>query len=215
MRDAGEVDFTVERHHPGGGAIEGIVEAIGEDRGVVAFPVAIAILDHADFLRIFGEIGERPFLVGVFFEHLQASGGGGELIVVGDPWVAAVVLHAAFEAVGLRDVEAVLVVEGDGRGILHIRLAGEKFRHHALGSLDRGEDGLLLVLGRDRNRVRGAFGLAGILVGKRRRGQDGEKSDGGYTQKVAGEIGISKTHGRTVFVKRVEIRPKKPSSCTR
>lgn len=120
MRDAGEIDFSIESHHAGSGAVEWVVETIRVDRRVIAFAIAITVFNDSDHFRVFREIFHglliRKFLC-VFFQHFQTFGGGGELVVIRHPWVAAVVLDAPLESMGLGDVEAVLIVESDGGGI--------------------------------------------------------------------------------------------------
>ena len=181
VRDAREIHFPVQRHDPGAGAIEGIVEAFRVELGVVAFPVPVPILDHADLFRMLSVVGER-LLIRVFLVHLQSLGGGGELVIVRHPWVATVVLDATPESVCLRDVQAILFIEGDRSRCLHVGLACEKFRHHSLGSLDRCEDGFFLLQRWDGNRVRRALGF---LIGERGGNERGGEQRGECEREMA------------------------------
>ena len=111
----------------------------------LSHPVGVVTAGALDEVgEIFRGLFIREFLR-VFFQHLHTLSGGGELVVVRDPWVAAVVLDAPLETKCLCNVEAVLIVEGDRGGILDIRLAGEEFGHHSFGRFDVGEDGFYQV----------------------------------------------------------------------
>lgn len=161
VRDAGEIYPSECRHHPGGGAVERVVEAVGENLRVIGFAVAIAILEPAELLGVLGEICHRSDLR-VFFIHRQTFGGRSERDLVAQPVaVAAVVLDAAVEPMGLGDIEPVLSVEGNRGGILDIRLAGEDGADHVLGKADRGQQRFVRIGDGQRLGIRGALDLFG------------------------------------------------------
>ncbi|MFT6863928.1 MAG: hypothetical protein ACJAVK_002490, partial [Akkermansiaceae bacterium] len=161
--NAGEVDLAIGGHDAGGGAIEGIIETIGEELGVVHLPVAIAVFEHADLVGVLGVVFER-FHGGVLLIHREAFGGGGQGDIVSQPMlVAAVVLDTTVEAVGLGEIEAVLFVKSDGGDVEGIWLAGVNAGLHFSGVGDGGEESFVGILGRELLGIGSAFNLAGIL----------------------------------------------------
>ena len=114
-RDAGEIDVIIPRHDPGAGAVEHVVELLVEDPGLREDAVELLVGEETDLLRL----RRHPFVGALGFPLLvqgEAVGGRrrGEVVMV-PVEVIAVVLDAEAEAVGLGDVEAAIVAEGDGR----------------------------------------------------------------------------------------------------
>ena len=116
LRDAGEVDVIVPRHHAGAGAVEDVVELVAED--LLGRESAVGLL-AAHVADDFG-LGRHPFnrLLGLpLIVHGQAVGDGlgGKVVVVPEE-VVTIVLDAETEAMGLRHVDATVVAEGDRGG---------------------------------------------------------------------------------------------------
>ncbi len=163
--DVGEPELAVAGEDAGGGAGDGLVEAVGENFGVVGAAVAVAVFDEADDFGIFGEDFDFPgvFLgeeFGAVFDGFE--GGVGVFPVLGG---GPDVENGFFVAVGFGDEEAALFVDGEGDGVEELGVGGEDVDFEAGGELDvfqrefRGVE--IGVLGGERGGCEGSEGENG------------------------------------------------------
>jgi hypothetical protein len=89
-----------------GGAVEHVVEAVGEDLGLVDFAVAVSVCQTPDDLGFSGEFLDAALGFPFFMERPAVGGFSSSEIVEIPVKVVAVVLDTLAEAVGLRHVDA-------------------------------------------------------------------------------------------------------------
>ena len=175
--NAGVPNVAVARDEAGADAVGGVVEAVGEDRGLVGPAVAGRVLDQADAVVVDAVVLEVVAELALVHGDAVVDGAAGE-VVVEPVHVAADVGDAVVKAEGLGDVEAVLLIDGEADGVGEQRLGGEEIDLEALGDLDAflrlhplvgggGDLRRVRLVGRRRRRA------ARRRTGRRRRRQEG------------------------------------------
>ena len=138
VRDAGEVDLTLQRVDATCRAVEHPVEPFGVDAVPVGLPVSIGVDKEADFFRLFRHRGNRIFPVPLLMHPAAVFHGEGSDVVGVPVAVIAVVGDAVTEAVslGYEDSPGLVDTEGGRRVNAVFSMSGEYLEPTALWNSD-------------------------------------------------------------------------------
>ncbi len=183
--DARVPNVAVARDEAGADAVLRVVEAVGEDGGLVGPSVSGGVFEEPDAVVLDAVVLEVIAEFALHHGDAVVHGAAGE-VVVEPVRVAADVGDAVVEAEGLGDVEAVLLIDGEADRVGDHRLGGEEIDLETVGDLDAFL-GLHPFVG-----GRGDFRFVRLVGGGR---CDGEKAGaGGAQDDDGGEEGLG-VHG--------------------
>jgi hypothetical protein len=144
IRDIRVIDVSFARQDAGGEAIERVIEAVGENFGVVDFAVAVGVEKNAETIGVFG-VGIE--IANVAFQHCVTivHGAGGEIFI--EPiHVAANVGDAGVEAEGFGEVNAAAFVDVEGDDVGGVGFGSDEFGFEP-GREFEGTNGILAFVG--------------------------------------------------------------------
>ncbi len=146
-----EVNVPFALEHPGGDAVQQIVEALGPDDGVIASPAARAIFQQPNTIGIFRQL--LPAIRPVPLHHRRAifNRAAGKILIHPRIEVADIEHAAVPKPMALHDPDAPVPVDAHRDRIHELRLRSPHARFEILGQLEVG-DGFLGVVPGDGGR---------------------------------------------------------------
>ena len=135
MRNAGEIDIPLMRHHSGRQPIQNPVEASRKNGRTIRPAVTVGIGQLPDLIGMLGEPLHAPFeILREFLEHFQSVIERFDLqIVFEQKGSSAIFFRSPVEAVLFGDIDAALFIQTDRHGASQLRVVCEQIDFQASG----------------------------------------------------------------------------------